>query len=100
MKKAVIIVGNKQYIVSEGMTLDVDYLGDTKKLDLKPILVYDEKSVQVGKPIVENVKVLVEVIDSKKAEKVTSIRFKAKKRVKTIRGHRQLQSVIKINKIL
>jgi ribosomal protein L21 len=34
-----------------------------------------------------------------KAEKVTAIRYKAKKRVHKVRGHRQQHSVIKITKI-
>ena len=33
------------------------------------------------------------------ADKVTSIRYKAKKRVRTVRGHRQHQTVLKVTKI-
>jgi ribosomal protein L21 len=40
------------------------------------------------------------VVDNEaKAEKVTAIRYKAKKRVHKLHGHRQLQTVLKIDTI-
>lgn len=101
MKKAVIATGGKQYLVSEGETLEVELLhSEDKSVSFEPLLVIDGDTVTVGTPSVEKVKVSAEVVaDDVKADKVTSIRYKAKKRVHTVRGHRQRHTAIKITKI-
>jgi large subunit ribosomal protein L21 len=99
--KAIIKVGGKQYIVAEKQTLLVDKLGDeAKTFDVEPLMVIDGDSTKVGAPTVKGVKVSVKVIDPVVAgEKLKIIRFKAKKRVKTLTGHRQKYSKIEISKI-
>lgn len=100
MKKAVITTGGKQYIVSEGDELEVEKLGDDKKLSLEPLLIIDGEKVSIGSPVLSGSKVDIEVIEPLVlADKVIAIRYKAKKRVKKVRGHRQKLSRIKINKI-
>lgn len=100
MKKAVIATGGKQYIVSEGDTLEVELLGSEKKVEFKPLLVVDGDKVSVGNPTVNEAKVTADVIEQAvKADKVMAIRYKAKKRVHTVRGHRQQHTQIKITKI-
>ena|SRR5687767_2066987 len=101
MKKAVIATGGKQYLVSEGETLEVELLhADDKQVTFEPLLVIDGDAVTVGTPSVAKVKVSAEVVeDEVKADKVTSIRYKAKKRVHKVRGHRQRHTAIKITKI-
>lgn len=101
MKKAVIATGGKQYLVSEGETLDVELLkGDDKKVAFDALLVIDGENVSVGQPLVEKAKVSAEVVEvDVKAEKVTAIRYKAKKRVHKVHGHRQHHTTIKITKI-
>ena len=101
MKKAVIATGGKQYLVTEGETLEVELLhSDDKKVSFEALLVIDGDNVSVGAPSVEKVKVTAEVVeDELKADKVTSIRYKAKKRVHKVRGHRQRHTAIKIIKI-
>jgi len=101
MKKAVIATGGKQYLVTEGESLEVELLhADGKTVSFEPLLVIDGDSVQVGTPLVEKAKVSAEVVeDQVKADKVTSIRYKAKKRVHKVHGHRQRHTVIKITKI-
>ena len=101
MKKAVIATGGKQYLVTEGETLEVELLhAEGKTVSFEPLLVIDGDDVQVGTPRVEKAKVSAEVVeDQVKADKVTAIRFKAKKRVHKIHGHRQRHTVIKITKI-
>lgn len=96
--KAVIKIGGKQYIVAEKQTLLVDRLADgTKTLDLEPLMVFDDQTATVGTPVVAGAKVKAEVVeDEVKGEKLQIIRFKAKKRVKTITGHRQQHTKIKI----
>ncbi|HVA11435.1 MAG TPA: 50S ribosomal protein L21 [Candidatus Dormibacteraeota bacterium] len=101
MKKAVIQTGGKQYIVSEGETLEIELIKDSgKSLDFEPLMVIDDDKIQIGKPLVNQAKVVAEVVESDiQTEKVTSIRYKAKKRVHKVRGHRQHKTVIKIKKI-
>ena len=107
MKKAVINTGGKQYIVSEGEILKVELIkeeGKTieagKKLSFEPLLVIDGDKAEVGRPIVTGSKVTAEVLESDvQADKVTAIRYKAKKRVHKVRGHRQHQTILKISKI-
>lgn len=101
MKKAVIATGGKQYLVAEGDSVDVELLKtDKKTITFEPLLITDDKSTVVGKPTVEGSKVTAEItaVDEKQ-DKVTSIRYKAKKRVRTVRGHRQRLATIKITKI-
>jgi large subunit ribosomal protein L21 len=101
MKKAVIATGGKQYVVAVGDTINVELLkASGKSVDFDALLVVDGESVQVGTPLVDKAKVTADVIEAdKQADKVTSIRYKAKKRVHKVRGHRQHQTVIKITKI-
>jgi large subunit ribosomal protein L21 len=100
VKKAVISTGGKQYLVSEGETLLVDLLPEQKSLTFEPLLVIDETKTTVGTPTVTGAKVTAEMVEPEvKADKVIAIRYKAKKRVKKIRGHRQRHSRIKITAI-
>ena len=102
MKKAVIATGGKQYVVTEGETLNVELLkGAGKSVDFDALLTIDGESVQIGSPTVAKAKVSAEVVNQDvQAEKVTAIRYKAKKRVRKVRGHRQRQTVLKITKIV
>jgi len=101
MKKAVIQTGGKQYVVSEGETLEVELIADLgKTVSFKPLLVIDDQKVTIGKPVIDSAKVDAQVVETdKQAEKVVSIRYKAKKRVRKVRGHRQRHTIIKISKI-
>ena len=101
MKKAVIATGGKQYLVTEGETVTVERLKDAdKSVKFDALLVIDGDKTTVGAPLVSGVSVTASVVDNEaKAEKVTAIRYKAKKRVHKLHGHRQLQTVLKIEKI-
>lgn len=102
MKKAVIATGGKQYLVAEGETLEVELLKDNegKTATFVPLLVIDGEKTTVGTPEVNGVKVSADIIEQDvQADKVTAIRYKAKKRVHKVRGHRQRHAVLKISKI-
>ena len=101
MKKAVIAAGGKQYLVAEGQELKVELLkGADKSVTFEPLLVIDAGKASVGAPILKDAKVSADILaQDVQSDKVTSIRFKAKKRVHTVRGHRQRQTTIKITKI-
>ncbi len=101
MKKAVIATGGKQYLVAEDEILDIELLKqEGKTAEFAALLVIDGQKATVGTPEVSGVKVTVEIVDAElKADKVTSIRYKAKKRVHTVKGHRQRQTRVKVTKI-
>lgn len=99
MKKAVILTGGKQYIVTEGQTLEVELLSDSKTAEFDALLVVDGDKTQIGQPTVSGVKVKADVLAQTRADKVTAIRYKAKKRVHKVHGHKQHLSQIKISKI-
>ncbi len=102
MKKAVIASGGKQYMVSEGETVEVELLKEpSKSVSFEALLVIDGEKVNVGQPTVAGSKVTAEVVEQDvKADKVTAIRYKAKKRVHKVHGHRQHHTVLKISKII
>ena len=100
MKKAVIMTGGKQYLVSEGQVLDVDLFVEGKSANFEPLLIIDEDQISVGQPAIAGAKVSADVVEPMiKGEKVIAIRYKAKKRVKKVRGHRQQFTKIKIKSI-
>lgn len=101
MKKAVISTGGKQYLVSEGDKVETELIkSGEKSTTFSPLLVLDGEKTTVGKPQLKGVKVTADIVDPEvKADKVTAIRYKAKKRVKKVRGHRQRHSIIEIKKI-
>jgi large subunit ribosomal protein L21 len=99
-KKAVIQSGGKQYLVTEGETLEVELLPEGKHASFDAILVIDGETTKVGTPTVEGVKVTADIVEQVvKGEKVTAIRYKAKKRVHKTKGHRQRHTLIKVTKI-
>ena len=101
MKKAVILVGGKQYLVEEKETLLVDLLpAGRKALETDALLLIDGDDVKVGTPTVKGVKVSAKVTNPEvKGDKIRVIRYKAKKRIHKENGHRQKYSEIQITKI-
>lgn len=101
MKKAVISTGGKQYIVSEGDELDVEIIDtDKKNVEFDALLVYGGDKVDIGAPVLSSVKITADIVEQNIAQnKVTSIRYKPKKRIRKIKGHRQTKTKIKIKSI-
>jgi len=98
--KAVIEISGRQYLVVKGDEITVSRLqGDDKKVTLEPLAVFNDASIAVGKPTVTGAKVTAEITSEGLGPKTTSIRFKAKKRVKKIRGARQTQTTLKITAV-
>ncbi len=100
---AVIETGGKQYRVQEGQLVDVEKLpravGETVELD-RVLLVADGDKVQVGRPIVEGAKVLGTVAQQGKHRKVIIFKYRPRKRYRLKKGHRQLFTRLRIEKIV
>ncbi len=101
MKKAVITTGGKQYLVAEGEKLDIELLNSDKKTaNFDALLVLDGDKTTIGSPLIKDVSVTADIVEADtQQDKVTSIRYKAKKRVHTVRGHRQRLTTIHIKSI-
>lgn len=97
--QAVIATGGKQYLVEKDNVIEVELLGDDKKFEFDVLMTIDGDAIKVGTPIVDGVKVHAELVDEVKGEKIQVLRFKPKKRIKRLTGHRQRYSQIKITKI-
>ncbi len=97
---AVIETGSKQYLVEPGQTIRTELVSSDKEIVFEPLMVIDGDDVKIGSPIVAGAKVVasIEAADEK-ADKVRVLKFKAKKREKTLRGHRQHYSLLKITAI-
>jgi large subunit ribosomal protein L21 len=101
-KYAVIQLQGKQYQVSEGDEFVVDRLSEEaeSKFDVTDVLlVVDGDKRQIGQPLVAGVKVACELVDHQKGEKIRVAKYKSKSKYRKVRGHRQLQSVVRVVKI-
>ena len=99
MKKAIIMAGGVQHLVAEGDEIVINSLGESKTVDFTPIMIVDGDNSVIDAKKLEAIKVSANIVDSLKGDKVIALRYKAKKRVHTRRGHRQQLSKIKITSI-
>lgn len=100
---AVIETGSKQFLVEPGQTIRTELLGseqDKSEATFEPLLIIDGDNVHIGTPTVSGAKVVAEIKQADvKAEKIAVLKYKPKKREKTLRGHRQHYSLITIQTI-
>ena len=92
MAYAIFKTGGKQYKVAEGDKIEIEKLdlseGDTTTFD-QVLLVSDGSAVRIGDPVVEGASVTGEVLEQKRAKKVTAFKFKRRKGYHKTKGHRQ-----------
>jgi large subunit ribosomal protein L21 len=100
--KAIIVTGGKQYSVSEGDELYIEKLNaeaeDTVVFD-QVLAVVDGENSTFGTPVVEGAKVEATVVKNGKGKKIIVFKYRPKKDSKSIRGHRQPYTKVKINSI-
>ena len=103
MSFAVVKTGGKQYKVKSGEILKIEKLPDSKpdsKIEFNEVLAYgDDKTIEIGAPLVSGAKVEADLIKNGKDR--TILIFKKRRRHNSRRknGHRQEYSMIRINKI-
>ena len=99
---AVFTTGGKQYRASKGDVLRVEKLdadkGSTVELD-QVLLVGEGDDVRVGTPTVDGGKVMAEVVDHGRGDKIRIIKFRRRKHHMKQMGHRQYYTELKITGI-
>ena len=103
MSFAVIQTGGKQYKVKASEILKIEKLGNDKtksKIEFNEILAYgDDKTIEVGSPLVQGAKVEAELLKNGKNRTVLIFKKRRRKNSRRKNGHRQQYSLIKIKKI-
>ena len=103
MSYAVIKTGGKQYKVKSGEILKIEKLPDSKpdsKIEFNEILAYgDDKTIEVGAPIVAGAKVEADLIKNGKDRTILIFKKRRRQNSRRKNGHRQEHTMIRINKI-
>jgi len=99
---AVIAAGGKQHRVEEGEVLRLEKIevatGENVEFD-QVLLVANGDEVKIGAPVVEGAKVVAEVLNHGRADKVKIIKFRRRKHSMKRQGHRQWFTEVKITAI-
>lgn len=100
---AVVEVTGNQYLVEVDKTYTVKKMDGVKgdKVTLDKVLMYvDGENVKTGKPFLADVTVEAEIASQTKGEKVDSLRYIAKSRLRKRSGSRSLLTKLTIKKIV
>lgn len=99
---AIVRTGGKQYQVTNGDQLRVEKLegnvGDTIELT-DVLMIVDGDNTQVGRPVVENAKVVATIAEQGKAKKIIVFKKKRRKGYRLKKGHRQFYTALQIQEI-
>ena len=101
MKYAVINTGGKQYLVTEGQTINTEKIEVEKNKPVEfdeVLLLVNEEKVSIGQPTL-NVKVRGKVVDQVRNKKISVFKYKAKTGYHKKIGHRQNLTKVLIEKI-
>lgn len=97
---AIIETGGNQYRVAPGNTIDVEKIegeeGSKVVLDNVLFVQQEDDSSLIGKPLLKNVKVEAEIVNTYKDEKVIDFVKRRRKNSRRKNGHRQTKTKLKI----
>jgi large subunit ribosomal protein L21 len=99
---AVFVDGSRQYRVSEGDVVKLDYRDAEvgAPLELGRVLLYvNDGDTQIGQPVVAGARVLTEVVGHP-STKLYIQKFRKRKNYRRLRGHRQHYTQVRIRHIL
>ena len=103
MMYAIVEIAGKQFRVEKDMVVKVPYLNtqEGKTVDFERVLMFqDEKGVKIGRPSLEGVKVVAEIIENGRDKKILVFKKKRRKGYRVLRGHRQHFTKIRIQDIV
>ena len=103
MSFAIIQTGGKQYKVKASDILKIEKLKNSKpesKVEFNEVLAYgDDKTLEVGSPLVKGAKVEAELVKNSKNRTILIFKKRRRQNSRRKNGHRQQYSLIKIKKI-
>jgi large subunit ribosomal protein L21 len=99
---AIVETGGKQFRVSEGDVIRTDLIetevGASVTFD-RVVLAANGDDVSIGTPVLSGATVTGTVLRQAKDKKILVFRYKSKKRVRKLNGHRQRFAEVRIDKI-
>ena len=93
---AIFQTGGKQYRVQAGDIVKVEKLNAEGKVEFDQVLMVGDK---VGAPFVEGAKIVAEVLEQKRTDKVLVFKKKRRQNYRRTHGHRQYITVLKVTEI-
>jgi len=100
---AIIADGSHQYRVEQGGVVWLQSKNGTepgKKLEFEVLLLVDGDEVRIGTPHVAGAKVVGEVVEHARAEKIRVFKYRRRESYHRTRGHRQDHTAVKITEIV
>ena len=100
---AVIKSGGKQYSIESGKKFKVEKIngkkGDSYSFD-QVLIIGDDSKQTFGTPIIKGASVKATIIEQIKSKKIVVFKKRRRKNYKSKQGHRQLLTILKIDKII
>lgn len=101
---AVVETGGKQYKVTSGDVIEIERVdgevGDQVELGRVLMLAGDDGAPTFGSPTIDGARVLGEVVEQGKGEKLIVFKYKPKVRYRRKTGHRQSVTRVRIGDIV
>jgi large subunit ribosomal protein L21 len=99
---AVIKTGGKEYRVQKGDLICVEKLegkvGDSVKLN-DVLMISNQGEAHVGTPFLADASITGKIVDQIQGSKVLTFKMKRRKNYRRFKGHRQLQTYVRIEDI-
>lgn len=93
---AIFQTGGKQYRVKTGDIVKVEKLNAEGTVEFDQVLMLDDK---VGTPFVDDARVVAQVLEQKRGDKILVFKKKRRQNYRRTHGHRQHITVLKITEI-
>lgn len=93
---AIFQTGGKQYRVKAGDFVKVEKLNADGTVEFDQVLMLDDK---VGTPFVDGARVVAQVLEQKRGDKILVFKKKRRQNYRRTHGHRQHITVLKITEI-
>ena len=93
---AIFQTGGKQYRVKTGDIVKVEKLNADGTVEFDQVLMLDDK---VGTPFVHGARVVAQVLEQKRGDKILVFKKKRRQNYRRTHGHRQHITVLKITEI-
>lgn len=99
---AIFVDGGRQYKVTEGQTVEIDYREAAEGSELtfdRVLAVSNGDQFRLGQPTVNGATVTASVVQVTKGDKLVIQKFRRRKNMRRRTGHRQKYLMVRISKI-